>query len=778
MAKRVVGRRRRRRIRKALMKAFLCFVLLCFLLSAGAIYYVISTSAPINPSDIYSSIAQTSSIYDTDGNLIDTLYFEEDRKIVESAGIPKDLKNAVIAIEDKTFYTHRGFNFKRMAGAVIYKLLGRTSEISGTSTITQQLARNVYLSDTKSERTIKRKATEMWYALQIENALSKEEILEAYLNSIYLGYGCYGVQSAAKTYFSKDVSELSLVECAALAALPQAPDAYALVCDEEVEGCTKIEGVDAYANDASKERRDLVLDLMAEQGYISNEDASSSKVDISAVLNPSFGTRSSIYTYFADYVAGAVVKDLEVEKGMTRDEAERLLYTGGLQINSTISPKAQKIVSKAFKDDANFPDCVDGKTEPEAAMVIAEVGTGKVVAMAGGRSGSGKKLFNRATSPRQPGSSIKPLSVYSAALQKSFDLEKEGKKFQYTDFGSDRQGVKYWGDYITASSYVADEKMTLGGKTWPLNATRTFSGRQTFRTALQKSINTCAVKIQRQVGDEYSMAMLKKYGISTLQDDTTQPVNDQNAAALSLGAMTYGATPLDMALAYGTFPGGGIRREPVCYTTVTDAEGNVVLEKEAATSKVLDEGVAWIMTDVLQSAVSRGIASDAAISGTEVGGKTGTTNDNYDIWFCGFTPKYSAALWIGTDKNIEMNALSSRAAWLWSDIMSSVPGSTEGEYRDAPSNIVTIGGEYYTKGTEVGRSSYRGSSKSQRNSGSSSSSSSGSSSGYSRDDFVRDFTGGGGGGSSSGSSSRSSSGSSSSSGNAREDWIKEWQNSN
>ena len=680
------------------------FVLFVVLLLALMAYtaHLASGTEKVSYDGIYAHIDKSSILYDADGNEIDRLYYGEDRELASYEDLPENLKNAFIAIEDKTFYKHHGFNLKRMAGAVIYKLLGKSDAISGTSTITQQLARNVYLSDIKSERTIKRKLTEAIYAARIEHELSKEQIIEAYLNTIYLGYGCYGVDSAAKTYYSKNVPDLSLAECASLAALTSAPDAYALLRDEEGDATTYLDDDGIYANDASKERRDLVLDLMTEQGYVSAEDAEASKVEIKDILKPNFGNaKSGKYTYFSDYVADAVAKDLAEQYALSEETADRMVHTGGLQIHSTLEPDIQKIINREFENDSNFP--AQSEETPQAAMVVTEVSTGKILAMSGGRGAKGKKLFNRATSPRQPGSSIKPLSVYSAALQKSFDCNAEGRKFPFTNYGYDKQGASGWGDYITASSPVKDEKMYDGGQLWPLNATRSYSGDRTFRTALEQSINTCAVKIQRQVGSDYSMDMLKKYGITTAVDDETLGTNDFNPAALALGAMSYGVTPLDMACAYATFPNGGVRNSPVCYTEVTDSDGNVLLENKGEQVKVIDEGVAFIMTDCLKGCVSRGIAGSASISGVSVGGKTGTTNDEYDIWFCGFTPKYSAALWIGTDHNKTLNSLSTNAAALWSTIMSQVPGITEGAYPSQPFDVIRVDGEYYTRGTETGR---------------------------------------------------------------------------
>ena len=254
----------------------------------------------INEESLYSNIERSSILYDINGTEIDTLHYTEDRTIVPISEMPDDLKNAFIAIEDKTFYKHHGFNFRRMFGAVLAKLTGRSDAISGTSTITQQLARNVFLADIKSERTLSRKLREMIYALKIERAYSKDEILEAYLNTIYLGYGCYGIKAAAYTYFGKEVDELNLAESAALAALPQAPDTYALLKDSKDENTTYMKKYGLYANELASERRDLVLDLMLEQGYISSEKAEKAKKKIAKIVHPHIEKKPKELTYFTD----------------------------------------------------------------------------------------------------------------------------------------------------------------------------------------------------------------------------------------------------------------------------------------------------------------------------------------------------------------------------------------------------------------------------------------------------------------------------------------------
>lgn len=685
------------RIILAMIKVFLAFAIVGAAVGGAYAAYTIAHAPAIHPENIYNTLDVSTHIYDDKGKLMDDIYYDENREIVTYEQLPDNLKNAFIAIEDKTFWTHKGVNYKRMIGAIWNSLTGG-GEISGTSTITQQLARNVYLPEEKSIRSLKRKIIEVYYAKQIEETLSKEEILTAYLNTIYLGYGCYGVDTAAKKYFSVTPEELTLEECAALAALPQAPGVYALLTTEPDDYTTDL-GDGLYANDISADRRYMVLDLMAEQGYITQEQADTAKRPVAEFINPGKESVAS-KSAFKDYLIETVTNDLMAAYDLTEEQATKLVYTKGLNIYSTMDRQAQKVVTKEFKKKSSFPKTLKEKSNVEAAMVIVEVGTGQIKAMAGTRDVSGEKLFNRATNPRQPGSSIKPIAVYAPALQKSYEYQKEGKKFPLKDTGYDTQGKKYWGDYITAASGVKDEKMKVNGKNWPQNFGRTFTGYKTFRQALQQSINTCAVKILAQVGIDYSMEMVKKFGITTVIDDPEQPYNDLNYAALGLGAMTEGVTPLEMALAYATFPNEGVRNSGICYTQVTDSSGKVLLEGKSEETRVLNKGVAYIMCDLLQTVVSDGIAGNAAIAGERVGGKTGTTDETWDIWFDGFTPKYAAALWIGTDDNAELNTTSETAAALWGRIMGKVKRAKGGSYKSRPDNVSVKNGEYFTKGTE------------------------------------------------------------------------------
>ena len=344
--------------------------------------------------------------------------------------------------------------------------------------------------------------------------------------------------------------------------------------------------------------------------------------------------------------------------------------------------------------------------QPQGAMVITEVGTGQVKAMIGGRGVSGSHTYNRATATRQPGSSIKPLASYSAALQKSYELAQKGKKFDYVDLNNDTQGTKYYGDYLTAASTIIDEPTKYDGKVWPANSYSGYMGKVSMRKALQQSINVVAVKLYHQIGDDYCYKNVEKFGITSLDEEL-----DHNPAALALGGLANGVSPLEMSLAYAAFPNGGVRNSAICYTVVKNRKDEDILTGESLKTQVLNEGVAWIMTDMLKSVVSQGIGGNASVSGVQSGGKTGTTSSQYDIWFDGFTPTYAAALWIGTDVNIELTSMSGTAALLWGRIMDQIPAATTGEYREQPDNVIRTSGEYFTKGTETGLNLSRGKDK-------------------------------------------------------------------
>lgn len=833
-------------------KKFLLFILACILvvgiIGCVAVGYIISQAPEIKTDQIYEILTESTVIYDDEGNEIDTVYAESNRTNVTFEELPDNLVNALVALEDKTFWTHNGFNFIRIGGAILESVVGG-GDISGTSTLTQQLARNLFLTDSQYDYSYKRKIIEAYYSVILERELSKEQIIEAYCNTVFFGFGCNGVQAASQAYFSKDVSDLTLAECAALVAIPQSPSNFALVelvgnddVSKDDENILKKTSSGTYiANDASKERRETCLALMLEQGYITEKQYNKAvNTSLKKMLDPNYSTANGEATYFQDYVIDEVIEDLMEEKDWTYEQAWNKVYQGGIKIYSTMDSQAQEVIEKEFAEESNFPGVslsydsngnllnqygqislydyddyfnengtftfkksevvkkkdgslvikygkrlniyeteVNGEVDysiefkpmykyedgtlysisggfvnipqnyksmnkagniviakeffedeyykdffvfndngtvsiptrsytleqevvqPQAAMTIVENSTGHIKAMVGGRNTYGRQLHNRAISPQQPGSSIKPLGVYSAALQQSAEEAAEGIKHSFIDYDIDMQGDQLWGNYLTAASIVIDEKTKIEGRIWPKNAGGGYSGVQTMRSAIQSSINTCAVKIFLQVGAEYSADLVEKFGISTL--DREGDTNDLNPAALALGGMSEGVTTLDMASAYSVFANNGKKYEPTSYTKVVDRDGEVLLNNtKSEATKVLDPGVAWIMRSMLQGVVTGGTGGGAAISGVSVGGKTGTTDDEFDIWFDGFTPNYSASLWIGNDQNFELDSMSGPAASLWGEIMGQIDAAKEGSYPSMPSNVISSGGEYYVSGTQGG----------------------------------------------------------------------------
>ena len=836
---------------KRIVLLLICLFLIAGLAACAFVYSVIKDTPPIDPHALYDNLAETTRIYDDQGVELDTIYFGANRTLTDVSKMPAHLTNAFIAIEDKSFRTHHGFNIIRIFGA-IKNALFTGGQISGTSTITQQLARNVYLPDKQFDRDIKRKISEAYYALRLEKELSKDEIIQAYLNTIYFGYNCFGVETAAMAYFGKSVNELGLAESAALAALPQAPDAFQFI--EFIEGGTSAAYPDTalyessdgvyVVNDASRTRRELCLDLMLEQGFITQAEYDAAiAVPLKDMLHPDFESYNVNSMYFADYCIAEVIQDLMDEKGMDRDTAWSKVYQGGLKIYTTLDSQAQEVIRTEFDDSGNYPwvepaydeegniidedsglvklfsydnffdengnyiigaedyqmlpdgsmqifydhylniyttEVADGtdyslefknmfyydddwtfytlsggyiniprayksinadndliisadffndpdfkdyfvknengtmsitpkaytlnpKTiQPQVAMTIVENGTGHIKAMVGGRNTSGRLIYNRATSTRQPGSSIKPLGVYSAALQQSAEEAKKGVTHEFVNYNIDKQGTALYGSYLTAGSIVIDEETTVEGRQWPDNFGNYFSGMQTMRTAMRESLNTCAVKLWYQIGAEYSLQNVKNFGITTLVEDG--PYNDVNPAALALGGLTNGVTTLEMASAYTVFPNDGVRYDTTSYTKVLDNQGNILLEYKPEEHKheVLDPGVAWIMADMLHDVVEEGTATNAYVPDTFVGGKTGTTTDEKDDWFDGFTTNYSASLWIGSDIALDLSDTSVIATILWGKIMRQIDGAYEGYRSEQPDNVIEYNGEYFIEGTEKG----------------------------------------------------------------------------
>ncbi len=574
----------------------------------------------------------TSFVYVTDpdtGEVIEfeQLYDTENRVWVASADIPEHLKNAFVAIEDERFYSHNGIDLKRFIGAAFQYVTKAGDSSYGGSTITQQLIKNLTNDD---DYSIKRKIQEAYRAINLEKELSKEEILEYYLNTIYLSQKCNGVGSAAQTYFGKDVSELSLAECATIAGITQFPTKY-----------------DPLVNpDNNKERQLVILKKMKDLGFITEKEYNEAVKEKLVFKKSNSGADKHYQSYFTDAVIDQVIADLMSEHGYTKDYASRLLYNGGLKIYISMDPKIQKSLDAVYNDPNAFPTA-SGSVQPQSSMVIMDPYTGLVKALCGGRgSKEGARTLNRATQTlRQPGSTIKPLSVYSPAIEYGL---------------------------VTPSTIIDDSPVTFTEHSnWsPQNSGGGFMGKITVASALTHSRNIPAAKICNAVTVNASFNFLKNnYRISSLVE------RDKFIPAVSLGGLTYGVSVIDMCAAYCAFPNGGKYIEPSLYTKVVDSEDNVLLEHKAEEHIAISESTARDMVSMLTSAVNSGTGTSAKLSGMTVAGKTGTTNDNKDRWFVGFTPYYVGAVWFGFDEPAPLTGAlvsGNAAARAWKQVMEPV----------------------------------------------------------------------------------------------------------
>ncbi len=560
------------------------------------------------------------------------IHGSENRLWVSYDEMPEDLINAFVSIEDKRFFIHKGVDTRRTIGAVLGFITGNDSY--GGSTITQQLIKNVSGED---DVTIQRKIQEILRALNMEKQRDKTEILEMYLNTIYLSKGCYGVAAAANKYFDKDISELSLVECAALAAIPQNPSKYDPVAHPE----------------NNLERREIVLNQMYENDYIDKtytleEIRAAKEEELQLATTSTIPTTSTVHSWFVDTVINDVVADLQTEYSYDEQTAKNLLYSGGLKIYITIDREIQDAIDAIYQNPDNFPSHGTG-VQVESAITVIDQRTGDIVGIVGGRGVKDTPLaFNRATmAKRQPGSSIKPLGVYSIALEKGL---------------------------INYSTVIDDTPFTYDlekNSTWPQNFSTKYLGLITVAEAVRQSYNTVAVKVLDMIGTRNSYDfMVNKFHFSTLVE------SDADYAPLALGGFTHGVTTRDMATAYAAIANGGVYNHSRTYTKVLNSHDNVILDNTQNPEVILSEDTTAVMTRLLQDVVSSGTGTALTLRRqVDVAAKTGTTNDNKDAYLCGYTPYYTAACWVGYDEpKTLLNFKSgqtriSPAIYLWDQVM-------------------------------------------------------------------------------------------------------------
>ena len=669
----------------------LCIAVTC--LGVGSFKGVIDNAPDVNDIDIMP-LGYATFLYDDAGNQIRKLAAPDSNRLpVTLDQIPVDLQHAVVAIEDERFYEHNGIDVKGILRAGVKAITtGDFSE--GASTITQQLLKNNVFTNWTSESTqlerFTRKFQEQYLAIQVEKKTSKDTILENYLNTINLGAGSYGVQAAARQYFDKDVWDLNLSECATLAGITQNPTKFNPITNP----------------DSNQKRRKEVLQHMLDQNYITQEQYDDALADdvysrIQAAQEKNSSTENTVYTYFEDELTDQIINDLMNIKGYTKTQATNLLYSGGLKVYTTQDSTIQNILDEEYSNPSNFPDEVqyeldyaltvtdpdgnqvnyskemlqlyfqnedpsfdllfdspeEGQTyvdrykasiladgskvvaervnfapQPQSSMSVIDQHTGYVKALIGGRGEKTASLtLNRATdTTRQPGSTFKIVSTYAPALnEKGMSLATtfEDEPYEYPD-----------GSPVN-------------------NATRSYNGTTTIRTAIQNSINVVAVKCLEEVTPELGLKYLDNFGFTTLAHGTEADTDangnvwsDANLAT-ALGGITKGVTNVELCASYAAIANGGNYIKPIYYTKILDHNGNVLIENTSAERSVIKESTAYLLTSAMEDVVKKGTGTACQLDNMAVAGKTGTTEAYNDLWFVGYTPYYTCAVWSGYDNN-------------------------------------------------------------------------------------------------------------------------------
>lgn len=669
----------------------LCIAVTC--LGVGSFRGVIDTAPDVDDIDIMP-LGYATFLYDDAGNQIRKLAAPDSNRLpVTLDQIPVALQHAVVAIEDERFYEHNGIDVKGILRAGMKALTtGDFSE--GASTITQQLLKNNVFTNWTSESTqlerFTRKIQEQYLAVQVEKKTDKDTILENYLNTINLGAGSYGVQAAARQYFDKDVWDLNLSECATLAGITQNPTKFNPIINP----------------DSNRKRRKEVLQHMLDQNYITQDQYDEALADdvysrIQAAQEKNSSTENTVYTYFEDELTDQIINDLMNIKGYTKKQATNLLYSGGLKVYTTQDSKIQNILDEEYADPSNYPDTVqyeldyaltvtdpdgnqvnyskemlqlyfqnedpdfdllfdspeDGQTyvdkykasilangskvlaervnfapQPQSSMSVIDQHTGYVKALIGGRGEKTASLtLNRATdTTRQPGSTFKIVSTYAPALNEKG---------------------------MTLATTFEDEPYEYPDGSPVNNATRSYNGTTTIRTAIQNSINVVAVKCLEKVTPELGLKYLDNFGFTTLahgteadKDANGNVWSDANLAT-ALGGITRGVTNVELCASYAAIANGGNYIKPIYYTKILDHNGNVLIENTAAERSVIKESTAFLLTSAMEDVVKQGTGTACQLDNMPVAGKTGTTEAYNDLWFVGYTPYYTCAVWSGYDNN-------------------------------------------------------------------------------------------------------------------------------
>ena len=569
------------------------------------------------------------------------LHSTENRLWVAYTDLPQDLVDAFVAVEDHRFWKHKGVDWYATIGATFKWITGLDSR--GGSTITQQLVKNITQDD---DVTIQRKVQEIFRALNLEKQKSKEEIIELYLNTISFGQGTYGIRAAAQRYFNKDVDELNLTECASLAAIPKSPTYY-----------------NPYRNPENNEtrRNTEVLKEMLEHGLITQAEynvAVSRKLVLNMTYDEVTGTTTN--SWFTDAVIEDAIAALQEELNISYIAASTMLYTQGLSIYTTMDPFVQQTLEDVFEDDSNFPR-VASAIKPECSMVITDPKTGNILGLVGGRGDKTlSRGFNIATmAKRSPGSSIKPLTVYAPALD---------------------AGLITYGTIVDDTPFMFNEKTDTAGNVkytaYPANLPAVYKGLTTVNSAVERSVNTIAMKVLDMYGTQNAYNFSQRIGLTSITDRYERVdgsvLSDIDYAPLALGALTVGVSPREMTQAYSFLANDGIYTEARTFTKILDKNGEILIDNAPETEIVTSEQTASIMTKMLQNVVKNGTAKAVTLQKyVDVAGKTGTATDDYDRWFCGYTPYYVGACWFGYTELRTIGNIStvSPATKIWDVVM-------------------------------------------------------------------------------------------------------------
>ena len=721
------------------LKAFLVCMIAVVVVTAcagvGVIKGVIDNAPEITSESVIPK-GFKSTIYDSEGNKMQELIASgTNRTMVTIDQIPKHVQEAFIAIEDERFYEHNGIDVHGIlrAGVTLVTSGGKTKQ--GASTITQQLLKNNvfdFMSEEGMADKIERKIQEQYLALKLEEEMSKEEILEAYLNTINLGQNTLGIQSASERYFGKDVSELTIAEAAVLAGITKSPEGYNPIKNQK----------------ENEKRRSLVLNNMLEQELITQEEYETAmQEDVYSKIknvNETVSESAKVNSYFTDAVIETVLEDLKELKGYSDTQAYNALYGEGLQIYSTMNPQIQKIMDEEAANPENYPGTykigleyalttikADGTTtnyskemmqsyfkekqggkayellysteeeaqaaideyeasvieegdkvyrdvkmtiQPQVSMILMDQYTGEVQGIIGGRGEKTANLtLNRAVdSVRQPGSTFKIVSAYAPALEAG---------------GMTLATTQYDGPYLYEEG--ADIRLV---KNWTGDA---YQGWTSLRKGIEQSMNILAVKTYTENGSALGLSFLDKFGFTTIQKTATANGNNDYGPSVALGGLTKGVTNLELTAAYATIADAGMYQEPIFYTKIEDSEGNVIIDKTAdrETHRVISEENAWLLTSAMQDVVTKGTGKALNFGGMNIAGKTGTTSDDKDVWFVGYTPYYTAGVWAGYDiptSKLKGSEEKSYHKKLWKSVMSRVHEELENKNFEKPDGIVSV----------------------------------------------------------------------------------------